>query len=88
MRLEQEAFVTAHQALGSAKASPVMHPQLEHMQLPSTPVEGGMIPAARPMDSPGQVLYHSYDFLPTLGLQLTHLWMNSGKFAKHLNITA
>ena len=58
MRLEQEAFITAHHALGNAKASPMMHPQLEPVHLPSTPVEGGMIPAARPMDSPTQVLRH------------------------------
>lgn len=58
MRLEQEAFVTAHNALGNAKASPMMHPQLEPVHLPTTPVEGGMIPAARPMDSPGQVPHY------------------------------
>lgn len=55
MRLEQEAFTQAYVALGNTKASPIMLQHMDPHPLPSTPVEGGMIPAARPMDSPAQV---------------------------------
>lgn len=65
MRLEQEAFTQAYMALGNTKSSPVVHPHMDAMQLPSTPVEGGMIPAGRPLDSPGQVASPFLtDFLP------------------------
>ena len=57
MRLEQEAFTAAYVALGNTKASPAMHAHIEPMHIPTTPVEGGTIPAARPLDSPGQVLH-------------------------------
>lgn len=56
MRLEQEAFTQAYVALGNTKASPVINPHMDAVHIPSTPVEGGMIPAARPLDSPGQVV--------------------------------
>jgi hypothetical protein len=53
MRLEQEAFTQAYVALGTSKASPVIHPHMEQMS--SIPADaGGMIPAARPMDGTSQ----------------------------------
>ena len=59
MRLEQEAFTQAYMALGTSKASPVIHPHMEQMQVPGTPTEaGGMIQAARPMDGGAQVHSH------------------------------
>ena len=58
MRLEQEAFTQAFIALGTAKASPVIHPHQDVAGVPATPEHSGKIPAARPIDTSPQVPPH------------------------------
>ena len=57
MRLEQEAFTSACAALSNGKTGPGMHvANMEASPIPGTPEHAGMIPAARPIETPPQVI--------------------------------